>query len=295
MYEKVEKCPVCKGKSIDNHIICKDFTVSGESFAITKCASCGFLFTNPRPEQSIIQNYYQSEDYISHSDKGNNLTNILYKIVRNFTLRSKLRLLNKLTPDNKSLLDYGCGTGDFLNFCQSNNWTVDGVEPSDDAKTIAEQKIGQPIHSDIKTIDTAQSYHVITLWHVLEHVHDLNKLIKKLKKLLAKDGHFIIALPNCASYDQKIYSEHWAAYDVPRHLYHFNQQTFKTFADKHELKLVDTLPMKFDSFYVSLLSEQHIHNKSNYLKAFKNGLKSNQWAAKNNNNYSSLIYILKNK
>ena len=294
MYEKVEKCPVCKAKTFINHIICKDYSVSQESFALTKCTNCGFIFTNPRPDKSVIQNYYESEDYISHTDKGNNLTNTLYKTVRYFTLSSKLNILNKLSK-RKTLLDYGCGTGDFLKYCQSNHWNVTGIEINTKALKIAREKVGATIFSDLKDIDKTEQFDIITLWHVLEHIHDLKKVFKKLKSKLSKSGHLIIALPNHESLDQQIYKEHWAAYDVPRHLYHFNKLTFNTLASKMDMKVVSVIPMKFDSFYVSLLSEKYKSGSQSYTKSFINGWKSNRWASKNGNNYSSLIYILKHK
>jgi 2-polyprenyl-3-methyl-5-hydroxy-6-metoxy-1,4-benzoquinol methylase len=294
MYEKVEKCPLCNNKEHENYIICKDFTVSQESFAITKCTSCDFLFTNPRPEKKAIQDYYESQDYISHSDAANSPINILYKLVRQFTLKSKLKLLNNLSQ-KKTLLDYGCGTGALLELAQSKKWAVSGVEPNEQARKIASGKIGAQVYSSIGKINEAQSFDVITLWHVLEHVHDLNKTITSLKSHLNKKGTLLIALPNNQSLDQEIYREQWAAYDVPRHLYHFNQLTFKKFAQKHDLRVKDILPLKFDSYYVSLLSEKNKTGKQNYMKSFINGWKSNRWASKNDNNYSSLVYVLQSK
>ncbi|MFY0651555.1 MAG: class I SAM-dependent methyltransferase [Cyclobacteriaceae bacterium] len=294
MYEKVESCPVCNSRSFQNYIICQDASVSNESFALTKCAECGFIATNPRPNENEISKYYESEDYISHSDKGNNLTNVLYKLVRKFTLRQKLRLLNFFKTE-KQLLDYGCGTGDFIAHCANNGWSVTGIEPNPQAREIAEKKVGKSVFNKLKKLDADQTFDIITLWHVLEHVHDINKLLKKLKALLSKKGFLIIALPNCDSWDQKHYKEHWAAYDVPRHLHHFNPLTFKTLAKNHQLKLTRVLPMKFDAFYVSLLSEKYKNGKQNFLQSFINGWKSNNWAKQNNNNYSSVIYILKKK
>lgn len=294
MYEKVTNCPVCKTASFQNFIICKDHTVSDESFALTKCESCGFVFTNPRPDASVIDRYYQSENYISHSNQTRSITDGMYKLVRLFTLRSKLKILNDLGTQ-KTLLDYGCGTGDFLEHCQSNGWTVNGVEPSEKARNISLNKIPGGIVADISQFSKQDSFDIITLWHVLEHVHDLNSLIKSLKEKLNKNGYIIIALPNHQSYDQSIYQEYWAAYDVPRHLYHFDQHTFSQLSMAHDLKLVNTLPMPFDSYYVSLLSEKYKYGKQNFIKSFLNGWKSNRWAKKNDNNYSSLIYILKKK
>ena len=294
MYEKIDQCPICKAKSFDNHIICKDHSVSGESFALSKCQECEFVFTNPRPEKSVIQNYYDSADYISHTDKATNLTNIIYKQVRNITLNQKLSLINRLTK-SRTILDYGCGTGEFLNHCQTNGWEVRGVEPNGQARQISIDKNGECAVEKIEDLEKEIRYDVITLWHVLEHVHNLNKVLKKLEAKMTKKSHLVIALPNNHSFDQNLYQADWAAYDVPRHLYHFNQLTFNILANKHGLKLIETLPMKFDAYYVSLLSEKYKTGKSNFLRAFINGWKSNIWASKHNNNYSSLIYVLKKK
>jgi 2-polyprenyl-3-methyl-5-hydroxy-6-metoxy-1,4-benzoquinol methylase len=294
MYEKVEKCPICKEKSFENSIICKDYSVSKESFAITKCKGCGLLLTNPRPDESVIGNYYESEDYISHSDKANNLINLLYKTVRYFTLRNKRKTLERLTSTH-SILDYGCGTGDFISHCKDKGWETTGVEPNAKARQIAIDKVGDTVYPDSSHIEKKQTFGVITLWHVLEHVHDINNLLKTLKKRLEKNGYMIIAVPNNDSYDAYKYKEHWAAYDVPRHLYHFNQQNIKQLATKHDMKLVETIPMLFDSYYVSMLSEKYKTGKSNIIKSFLIGWKSNRWANKNNKNYSSLIYVLKKK
>ena len=294
MYEKVEKCPLCNNKDYENFIICRDYTVSQESFAITQCQSCKFLFTNPRPKKKAIQHYYESEDYISHSNKANSLINTLYKVIRSYTLSNKVKIINNLTEHN-TILDYGCGTGTFLELAKSNNWKIAGIEPSDRAKSTAINKLGNNIYSTIDKLDDTEQFDIITLWHVLEHVHDLNKTIKQLKSHLKKKGTLIIALPNNSSFDQQLYKQHWAAFDVPRHLYHFNQLTIKTLAHKHYFKIMKIIPMKFDSFYVSLLSEKYKTGKSNYWKSLINGWRSNRWAKNNNNDYSSLIYILKNK
>ncbi len=294
MYEKVEQCPICNGQDFKNFIICEDHTVSHESFVITQCANCDFLITNPRPSSNQIGKYYHSEDYISHTNKSNSLINIIYKIARNFTLRGKLKLINKLNTE-KSILDYGCGTGFFLDYCKKNNWKVTGIEPDENARKLATDNVGENIYPTLNTKEHPKKYDIITLWHVLEHVHNLTELLDDLKSILKKDGYLIIAVPNSASLDANIYKENWAAYDVPRHLYHFNQLTFNELIKYQGYKLVDTHPMKLDAYYVSMLSEKQQNAKNNHLKAIINGWKSNAWASKNDNNYSSLIYVLKKK
>lgn len=294
MYEKVESCPICNGLEFKNEIICQDQTVSHESFAITKCKNCNLLITNPRPNKLEIGKYYKSEDYISHSNKSTNPINFVYKLARNFTLKRKLKLINSLKKQG-SLLDYGCGTGYFLEYCKQHQWEVEGIEPDNGTRILASDKVDKKIYEDIYKLESKSKFDVITLWHVLEHVHELNDLLENLKTKLNKNGYLLIAVPNSDSFDAKHYQEHWAAYDVPRHLYHFNQLTIKELAKYYNYIHINTLPMKLDSYYVSMLSEKYKTGNNNYLKALINGYKSNSWAKKNENNYSSLIYIFQVK
>ena len=290
MFEKLERCPICKSDKLSNHIICKDHMVSGESFAITRCSNCSFLFTNPRPNQENIGSYYHSEKYISHSNQANNFINSIYKLTRLFTLSKKVKLINTISTE-KSVLDFGCGTGDFLYKCKINGWNIAGLEPDENARDQAKKKTETSIIKNINELNKIDNISLITLWHVLEHVPDLNSTIESLKSKLSKNGKILIAVPNYQSYDAKLYREHWAAYDVPRHLYHFSMDTMKLLLNNHGLKIYKTIPMKIDSFYVSLLSEKYKKGKSNYIKSFINGYKSNIYANKNENQYSSIIYI----
>ena len=288
MYEKLEVCPVCKNSDFINHLICTDHSITGESFALNKCRKCKLIFTNPRPSEASLPKYYQSDDYISHSNKSSNLINLAYKLVRRYTIRKKVKLLKKYTS-GKSILDYGCGTGDFLLACKLRGFHVEGFEPNHFAREQSVNK-GIEVITDLKA--TKQKVDIITAWHVIEHVSELKKTIKLLKKKLNEDGLLIIAVPNINSYDSIHYKEHWAALDVPRHLYHFSQESFGTLLAKTKLQLVDTVPMYFDSYYVSILSEKYLHGKTNFLKAIKIGRKSNQ-LAKKSGEYSSLIYIIR--
>lgn len=290
MFEKIEKCPICNHTEIKNYMICKDHMLTGESFNITKCSNCSFLFTNPRPISNFIRKYYKSDKYISHTNEAKNITNSIYKIVRKITLKQKVKLINTVSRD-KTILDFGCGTGEFLNACKKNKWKISGLEPDISAKKLATKLTKTKIVKDIKELNSIDQVSLITLWHVLEHLHDLNNSVEILKNKLSKNGKLIIAVPNYKSYDAKILKNDWAAYDVPRHLYHFSQETMKLLLKKHGMKIIKIIPMKFDSYYVSLLSEKYKNGKNNYMKSFINGYKSNVYAKSNNSNYSSLIYI----
>lgn len=293
MYEKLSECPVCSASNLRNHMVVKDHSVSKESFNIMVCDNCNFHFTNPRPSEDEIGKYYDSEEYISHTDQANSPINLIYKIARQYALRSKKKLINSIAKDKKGrILDYGCGTGYFLETMKSNDWKTYGIEPNDKARAIATQKV--KVKRSIDELDLKnKKFDIITLWHVLEHIHDLNSTIKSLKTILKEKGKIIIAVPNIESYEESIFGEEWAAYDVPRHLYHFSQETMKTLMLKHGLKIKKTYPMKLDAYYISLLSNKYKFAKYKFINSFITGYKSNTYASKNKNNYSSLIYIIK--
>ncbi len=289
MYEKIDNCPLCKSGHFHNHLITKDYLVSNESFAIVTCDNCGFKFTNPRPTKNEISRYYESDDYISHSNKGTSIINTVYKIARKFTLKSKLSLITKLSTGNK-LLDFGCGTGHFLAECEKSGWSCTGIEPDPKAREIALNKKNIKVIENIDSLGEKEKYDIITLWHVLEHVHDIDETISTLRKKLTKKSKLLIAVPNCASWDAQFYKEHWAGYDIPRHLYHFEPDTISQFMSRHKLNLKETYPQKLDSYYVSLLSDKNKYDRNKYVQSIKNGFLSNINAQKSNM-FSSLIYI----
>lgn len=290
--EILSACPICNSSQTKLFLVCKDNTVSHETFNIVECISCGFKFTNPRPEKEKLGAYYISEEYVSHSNTKKGFVNSAYQMVRKYTLLKKLQLISKFNKTGK-ILDIGCGTGEFLKTFKDAKWDTLGIEPSPDVRKMAIENYGLDIReeAEIKNLETA-SFDVITMWHVLEHVPDLNERIEDLKRLIKPNGIIIIAVPNCTSLDAKIYKESWAAYDVPRHLYHFSPKDIETVFKKHDLKVFRILPMIFDSFYVSMLSEKYRTGKSNIIRAMWNGLRSNISALKSGKTYSSQIYLI---
>jgi len=269
----------------------KDYSVSKEDFNLYHDESLDLVFTFPQPDENSLPKYYESEDYISHTDGKRSLFEKAYQFIKNIALKNKLNLINNLQKEKGSLLDIGAGTGEFLNVANKNGWETTGVEPSEKAKSIAISK-GVSFAENINVLEN-HSFDVITMWHVLEHVPDIEKQIKELKRLLKPDGTILIAVPNFNSFDAKHYGKFWAAYDVPRHLWHFSKTAIKMLFEREKLQLVKVLPMPFDAFYVSLLSEKYKTGKMNFIKAFVIGLRSN-WKAKQNSECSSHIYIIKN-
>jgi 2-polyprenyl-3-methyl-5-hydroxy-6-metoxy-1,4-benzoquinol methylase len=290
--ELLSACPVCDNETFAKFLDCPDHFLSKEIFTIAKCKKCGFLFTNPRPEADKLSAYYESEEYISHSNSRKGFLNLIYQRVRNYTIARKLKLIENFRKDGK-LLDIGCATGEFLNYCKIKKWDVSGIEPDEASrrKGIENYSLVIEDESRLNTIPPS-SFDVITMWHVLEHVPFLNERIDQLQKLLHPDGYLFIAVPNANSYDAKFYNSYWAAYDVPRHLYHFTIDTITHLFSRNYFSLIKTYPMKFDAYYVSILSEKHIHPKSTIFNGLLRGFASNR-SARNNGQYSSTIYVFK--
>jgi len=270
-------------------LVIKDFLVSGEEFSLSKNEEHGFLQTYPQPDFDDLSKYYESDAYISHTDSTKGLMAFLYQQVKGYSLRKKVSIIKKLNSGTGSLLDIGAGTGDFLKSAQKKGWKISGVEPSEKARGIAtEKKIS--LKESIDAVK-GQKFDVVTLWHVLEHLPNLEAYIQKIESMVADGGTLIIAVPNFNSEDAIHYQDFWAAYDVPRHLWHFSQNSMRSIFSS-EFKLVKTLPMLFDAFYVSLLSEKYKTGNGFSLRAFWVGLRSNL-AAMKSSEYSSLIYCFK--
>ena len=296
-------CPVCGSTDIHNVLSAKDYTVSSETFTIAECNACTLRFTQHVPDAASISPYYKSENYISHTNTSKGLINRLYQSVRKRTLKQKRKLVEKATGvQTGSLLDVGSGTGAFANEMKQAGWQVTALEPDEDAR-----KVGKELYNiDLTDISQfyqlpASSYDAITMWHVLEHVHDLQGYIAKLKSLLKENGKLFIAVPNYTSKDAAVYKEHWAAYDLPRHLYHFSPQSMQVLVEKHGLKIIEYKPMWYDSFYVSVLSSKYKNarlndkvgqGKTNLFASFFNGFRSNLKAIGDVKRCSSVIYII---
>jgi 2-polyprenyl-3-methyl-5-hydroxy-6-metoxy-1,4-benzoquinol methylase len=269
----------------------KDYTVSNEIFELHHNTEYDLLITFPKPSLEKLSSYYESEDYISHTDSKRSLFELLYHFIKGIALKNKVKLINE-NAQKGALLDIGAGTGEFLVVAKKDGWDTTGIEPNDKAKTIA---INKGVHfAESLSALKDNSFDVITMWHVLEHVPNLEEYLSELKRLIKPSGTIVIAVPNFKSFDANYYGKFWAAYDTPRHLWHFSKTAIeKLFAEKG-MQLIKTVPMKFDSFYVSLLSEKYKTGRMNFIKAFFVGLKSNK-DGKRNNEYSSHIYVIKNQ
>lgn len=287
-------CPACGSSTLKSILTAKDYTVSNESFAIVECGTCTLRFTQDVPNVNSIGPYYKSENYISHTNTSKGFINSLYQSVRKKTLKQKRKLIEKTTGLKiGKLLDVGSGTAAFASEMKQAGWQVIGLEPDEDARKVALQINDVELNNISLFYELPEnSFDAITMWHVLEHVHDLQGYIAKLKSILKENGKLFIAVPNYTSKDAAIYKEFWAAHDVPRHLYHFSPQSMKMLIEKHGMKIEQHKRMWYDSFYVSMLSSKYKNGKTNLIASFFNGFRSNFKAIGNTQRCSSVIYII---
>lgn len=288
-------CKICGSNDVFLKYSLQDYFFTKENFEILECNTCGFCITSGIENINELGKYYNTPKYLSHDKSKRDIISLVYNAVKTYSISRKFLLINKETK-GKKILEIGCGTGDLLSLFNKKNWNTFGVEPNENARKYAQETLGLNIVDSLNQVNESD-FDVIMLWHVLEHIEDLNNTIEAIKSKLSTNGKLIIALPNPQSYDAKYYKKYWAGWDVPRHLYHFKQENIKTLLDKFSIRIYKTVPLVFDSFFISLISEEHKGEKNTLkkvIKAFLIGLFSNI-KAWNTSQFSSLIYIAKLK
>ncbi len=267
----------------------KDYLVTGKNFDLILNPEWQLLETIPKPDSDELGKYYESSEYISHTDDRTGIFSRLYQLVKNWSLRKKVSIISEQNGSIGSVLDIGAGTGDFLKYAKSKGWDIYGVEPNNKASSLAFDK-GVALEPNLEDFE-GKKFDVITLWHVLEHLPDLEENISKITSMLKPNGSLIIAVPNFRSYDAYYYGKYWAAFDVPRHLWHFSRKSINLlFSSNFTIEKIE--PMFFDSFYVSLLSEKYKSGRAFSIRAIWVGFVSNLKALRSKE-YSSLIYCLR--
>ena len=283
------KCPFCESENTRSYLKLKDYFLSQEDFKILECDDCKLLFTTPRPDKSVIGNYYKSEDYLSHNEHKKGLVPWIYNQVKKVNICNKYKIAigNRTKPH---ILDFGCGVGDFLHYAQQKGCEITGCDMSEEARSLSTAKLGKATATPEEIFALpCSTFDVITMWHVLEHIDNLNYQAEQLQRLLKENGRLVIAVPNYMSYDAQYYKDKWAAYDVPRHLNHFHKESLQNvFKGKFELEKI--YPLKWDAYYISMMSENYIGRGNSFIKGILTGWKSNRKARKTRD-YSSLIYV----
>ena len=285
-----DKCPWCGSENAQLHLELKDLFLTQEQFKILECKDCGLLYTTPRPNKEEIGRYYKSNEYYSHQENKEGFIPKVYEKVKSINLKNKYHIAAEKTTKGK-ILDIGCGVGDFLHTMEQQGWDCTGVEPSEDAKAIAKKRIkAQLLSSEEQENLPEGSFDIITMWHVLEHVDALRWQIQQLYRLCKRGGRIVIALPNYRSYDGQYYKAEWAAYDVPRHLNHFDQKTLINLFEENEMKHVKTKKLYWDAFYISYMSEKYRQHSLPLVRGVFRGVISNL-KARRTGEWSSLVYV----
>lgn len=296
MIKFMETCPICSSHDSIDFLQTNDFAISGESFLLKQCRDCRFIWTANAPTIELSSKYYESEDYVSHSDTSKGFINKLYHSGRNYMLKQKFRLINRYNSTGR-ILDIGCGTGYFINYLANRGYDTKGIEISEDARSFAKSNFDLEVyHPDWFLNDSGKAtYDIITLWHVLEHLHDFNKYLERIYESLESSGSLFIAVPNHTSFDAKKYKEYWAGYDVPRHLWHFSPNDIKSLMAKYNFEIISMKMMPLDPFYNAMLSEKYKKNKGSMISAGWFGLTAFLKGKLNVERASSIIYIMKKK
>jgi 2-polyprenyl-3-methyl-5-hydroxy-6-metoxy-1,4-benzoquinol methylase len=291
--ELIKICVNCDCQDFTPVFSLKDYFFTQETFTIQQCKQCGLRITNPRPEEKDLGAYYKSEDYLSHSNRNETLFDKMYHFIKKYNLNHKRKLIEKFHTKGR-IIDIGCGTGAFLGQFDKNKWERLGFEPDTEAREIARTTYGIEA-DDISVLNNLykSKAEVITLWHVLEHITAINEQLAKIKTLLKEDGILVIAVPMSNSPDANHYGKYWAAYDVPRHLYHFTKETLSLMLSKHGFSLVESYPMVFDAFYISMLTEKYLNSNFSTLRALIKGFRFNLSAKTKNGTYSSMIFVFR--
>jgi 2-polyprenyl-3-methyl-5-hydroxy-6-metoxy-1,4-benzoquinol methylase len=295
--EFVESCPLCKGVEL---VLCHkstDSLVSGDLFSVYKCTSCDFHVTSPRPTSGSVGSYYNSASYVSHNDVAKGWIPKIYRVVRDIMIRHKLRIVGRYkekAPGKNNMLDVGCGTGEFLLKSKKMGYNTTGFEPDINASETASNKGLSIITKEDRLNELSPNYFdVVTLWHVLEHMYHPKDKIEVLEKILSDNGIMIVAIPEYKSFDGGYYKQNWAGWDLPRHVYHYNESTLTRLMDELNFKLIGKHSLMFDSFYISLLSEKNLNTRLGTIRAIIIGFLSNIMAIFSSYPFSSQIYVFK--
>lgn len=294
---EVKECPACGSSQWDDGLSVADFRTTKEEFRVITCSSCGLKATSPRPEDDRLGHYYPSEEYISHSNKAKGVLDGLYKLARMRSLALKEAWLRSWSGGSaKKLLDYGAGNGAFLHHCQSKGWQVLGVEMSATARAVAAKDFGLELldPAEAKRTEWGASMDIISLWHVLEHLPDLDGHMQFFANALVQGGKLVVAVPNPYSQDAEKYRQNWAAYDVPLHLWHFSKESLDQLAATHGLVRVHTRGLPFDAYYISMLSEKKAGSAFAPIRGMWHGFLSNM-KARRTGQWSSLVHVFEKR
>ena len=267
----------------------KDYFYSQEVFEVLPSKHEGILETFPKLSEEKLSEYYYHEKYISHQTQSKSLFDKAYQFAKRFMTKRKQKMVLKFHSSGR-ILDIGTGTGDFLKSFDPKRWEKYAIEPNEDLH----QRLKENNISLLDGVDKIKNhkFDVITLWHALEHIPNLEETLQSIRESLTPNGILVIAVPNYKSFDAKFYKSFWAAWDVPRHVWHFSKQGLISLCQTFDLKFYNTISLPLDAFYISIVSEKY-RKSNNIVRGFMVGLYSNV-SGMFKNEYSSFVYVFKN-
>ena len=294
----MEKCPICGHNEFEKVYDLDDYKITQETFSLQKCTHCTLIYTVDPPLGDNIGRYYESDDYLEHSNRKNDLFSRMYGWGRDLMFGYKYGILKKLGSEKK-ILDIGAGSGYFLNFMRGKGYSVTGIEMSERARNHAKEVHNLDIHPDEMFHNKAfkEKFDIISLWHVMEHLYDLNQVVKRFDELLNPNGHLVIALPNYNALEVEIYKKYWNGWDVPRHLWHFSPQSLKHLMNNHGFEIERMKMMPLDPLFNTLLTNKYRQGNAvmNVLRMCTVGVMSLISGLFNVEKASSIIYVIKRK
>jgi ubiquinone/menaquinone biosynthesis C-methylase UbiE len=207
---------------------------------LVKCEQCGLIFQNPRPDAAEMEQHYPP-DYEPFLNFGTKKSSWLHQKSVEYGLNKRAQAVNKHVKSGR-LLDIGCAVGDFLAFMRDKYlWQACGVEVSEHAANIARTHYGLDVFTG--TLEEAEyadnSFDAVTMWDVLEHLHDPSATLREIQRILKPGGVLVFRVPNGDSIDAKFFGSYWAGLDSPRHLYVYGKSTLKQLLENNGLNLLD--------------------------------------------------------
>ena len=296
-YQDFTPCPLCGASGQMPYADCIDFTVSKESFILLRCPQCGVVFTSNPPKESETIRYDTLDLKLKLGDSPRGLTDKLYYYVRHRMLRKKASIVESQSyRTGGTLLNYGAKTGYFSHYMERRGWKVTSIEKYHEERQFSLETFHHRMY-DVSEMDrlTPETFDVITLWHVFEHCYNPNGLLNRFYRLLRPGGILLIACPNICSTDAMHYGANWAAYNVPRHLWHFNPTSLSNLLNKHGFTLMHRQKLSYDCFYISVLSEKNKNSKMPFLRGMWFGMRCWFISLARLDKSSSLVYVFRKR
>lgn len=242
-------CPACGIASLRQAFNATPLDYSlKERFDILVCERCGHGITMTESAQHEMP-LHEGGSYDTSEKLWHRLASPFLRLLE----RNKMKYLGP-KPEGARLLEVGCGKGRFLEVAVDAGYSVHGLEPSKRSYSFARTRLGDKVLCmNLEDLgEEVGQFDFIVLWHVLEHINDIDAVLDKIKTLLYPAGKVLIAVPNFKSFQARIGRSNWYGLDPPRHLHHFSPQSIEKILKRHNLRIERFF---FNSFYLDYVGE----------------------------------------